>query len=620
VQLDEICHTLAPGFDANAAIRGVPPPSIGARMRRECLDGTRALQSPGGEGVRGAAPAAGEPDPGCGGRGPPDRAAGAPGGGPPRPRPSGTAPTGSRRDWCWPHSSSVGRSCFRASPRQRPPTARGIGAGAGPPPAQEPHRVTLRGPPMVTRRLQLAVAAGRVRGGGGPRLPAHRPRPIDWWTTSRTTPSYYLRVASHLAPGTGPPSTASRAPRLPSPVCPGAGLHRSRGPRAPTPRLVAALRVNVLAFAAAALLLARGRRKAVGGARGLAGGTGVALEPARACSFPFTGMEGTLCARRPSPGCSGRWRARSASPSSSSSPSCILARTDGLSARTPVHGRARPRSHCAAAAAALGRGRSLCPLGALHARRKERMARPRQRGCEAAVARSDHGAHGRAGGGLVSLRIFLVWMGRSLVKVPLLHWFLPWIGRASVPVPLVVPPGLALPPRLGAGLRAPSPRAWTWYYAPAIAGLTLLARGPPGPHGAPPRPSSWLLAVVESYGYLGSCWRTGATGISGTCWGRPLVAAHVPRRAGWGPGNAGIYSWYSRAHGGQPRRPDQRRDRALDPEPGSPRSATWSIGGSTWWWTTTSYVQGLPPERIHLLARFQSAWGGKPISVVRLAR
>jgi hypothetical protein len=97
------------------------------------------------------------------------------------------------------------------------------------------------------------------------------------------------------------------------------------------------------------------------------------------------------------------------------------------------------------------------------------------------------------------------------------------------------------------------------------------------------------------------------------------VAAHVPQVSRVGAWNAGIYSWYS---GHTVVNLDGLINDEIAPwiHAGKPMIGYLDHRGIDVVVDYDELVQGLPPQRIRLLARFQSAWGGKPISVVRLAR
>ena len=95
------------------------------------------------------------------------------------------------------------------------------------------------------------------------------------------------------------------------------------------------------------------------------------------------------------------------------------------------------------------------------------------------------------------------------------------------------------------------------------------------------------------------------------------VAAHLPPGSRVGAWNAGIYSWYSE-------HTVVNLDGLINDE-----IAGWIRGGEPMIGyldrrgieVVVDYdelLQQLPPERLEVLARFPSRWGGKPISVVRI--
>ena len=206
-----------------------------------------------------------------------------------------------------------------------------------------------------------------------------------------------------------------------------------------------------------------------------------------------------------------------------------------------------------------------------------------------------------------------------MVKVPLLHWLLPWGGRAFSPRPLVAHLAWLFPAGLGLAYALLLPRAWTWYYAPAIAALTLLAAGTLS--RLPRLPVALLaLALIESYGYLGFMLVQGRNRDQRDMLGAARwVALHVPPEVRVGAWNAGIYSWYS---GHTVINLDGLINDEIAPwiRSGEPMVGYLDRRGIDVVVDYDEIVRQLPPERLHLLARFESAWGGKPISVVRLAR
>ena len=468
---------------------------------------------------------------------------------------------------------------------------------------------------MVPRRLQLAVAAAAIVAAAvlAFLLTAPPDRLVDYLSDDAF---YYLRVASHLAAGNGPTfdgitRTTGFHPLyalvLASADTVVSGAHA---------RLVAALAVNALAFAAAALLLAAAAGK-LWGARAAWLAALAWLTNPHALLLPFTGMEGTLCAAAFA-GLLWALARRSASAVFVFLALCILARTDGLLLVPLCIAVLALEATWLQAAVPLAAIAPYC-LWVLYTHAE---------GAQAVHGSADMKRLWRVSltapmDGLeeawFSLRIFLVWVGRSLVKVPLLHWFLPWLGRAFRPRPLVAHLAWLFPAGLGLAYALLLPRAWTWYYAPAIAGLSLLAAGTLARMARLPAVLV-ILAVIESYGYLGFMLAHGRNRDQRDMLGAARwVAAHVPPESRVGAWNAGIYSWYS---GHTVINLDGLINDEIAPwiHAGKPMIGYLDHRGIDVVVDYDELVHQLPPERIHLLARFETAWGGKPISVVRLAR
>ncbi|HEX5042413.1 MAG TPA: hypothetical protein VFV75_05880 [Candidatus Polarisedimenticolaceae bacterium] len=468
---------------------------------------------------------------------------------------------------------------------------------------------------MVPRRLQLAVATAAIVAAAVLAFLVTAPaeRLVDYLSDDAF---YYLRVASHLAAGDGPTfdgitRTTGFHPLYALVL---AGLDRIV--REDGARLAAALAVNALAFAAAALLLAAAAGT-LWGPRGAWLSALAWLTNPHALLLPFTGMEGTLCAAAFA-GLLWALARRSMLAVAAFLALCVLARTDGL-LLVPL---------CFAALALQGTWRQAMATLAAIAPYALWVVYTHAEGAQAVHGSADVKRLWRSGltapmdwleETWFSLRIFLVWVGRSLVKVPLLHWFLPWVGRAFHPRPLVAHLAWLFPAGLGIAYALLLPRAWTWYYAPAIAGLTLLAAGTLARmerlHAA-----LLLLAAIESYGYLGFMLAHGRNReqrdmLRAARW----VAAHVPPESRVGAWNAGIYSWYS-AH------TVINLDGLINDEiapwirAGKPMIGYLDRRGIDVVVDYDEIVRQLPPERVRPLAHFESAWEGKPISVVRLAR
>jgi hypothetical protein len=472
---------------------------------------------------------------------------------------------------------------------------------------------------MVPRRLKLAVAAAAIVASAvlAFLLTASPEHLVDYLSDDAF---YYLRVASHLAAGDGP--TFDGVTRT-------TGFHPLYAlvlaalytvVREPHARLVAALAVNVAAFAAAAVLLALAAGRLWGPRAAWLCALAWLTNP-HALLLPFTGMEGTLCAAalagllwalaRPTIATVGAALAL-----------CILARTDGLLLFPLTFAVLAVEGTLVQAVVAALLGVVPYALWVLYTRSE---------GASALHGSADVKRLWRMGmtDGLdtlekawFSLHILLVWIGKSLVKVPLLHCFLPWSGRAFRPRPAVAHLAWLFPAGLGLAYALLLPRAWTWYYAPAIAGLTLLAAGTLAQVDLAHRGAQALvlLALVESYGYLAHMLVQGRNRdqrdmLAAARW----VADHVPVTTRVGAWNAGIYSWYS-GH------TVVNLDGLINDE-----IAAWVRGGRPF----VGYLERrgidvvvdydeilrqLPQEQIQVIARFESAWGGKPISVVRLAR
>src|SRR5262249_50904583 len=130
---------------------------------------------------------------------------------------------------------------------------------------------------------------------------------------------------------------------------------------------------------------------------------------------------------------------------------------------------------------------------------------------------------GPLGGLVLGAEILLVWLAKSVLKVPALKWVLPLVGPAVASVRQkaglagvwLALSGVLVAVALGALYALLLPRVWTWYSAPSLVLLTVLAAGGirAGARGlargrlarATARALPILLALVamESYGYLG---------------------------------------------------------------------------------------------------------------------
>jgi hypothetical protein len=151
--------------------------------------------------------------------------------------------------------------------------------------------------------------------------------------------------------------------------------------------------------------------------------------------------------------------------------------------------------------------------------------------------------------------LFVSWVVKSIVKVPALKWALAFLPRGGGSLVR----GLWVYPLLvGAAYALLLPKLWTWYFAPALVTLTLLAaagidawlRRREGRKGQGAARGLFAVAMVliavESVGYLGVKSIRGRNADQ-----RDMLAAAVWMRenvepdkvaAAW---NAGIYGWYS---------------------------------------------------------------------------
>jgi hypothetical protein len=478
---------------------------------------------------------------------------------------------------------------------------------------------------MVSRRLQLAVAAAAVVAAAALAflLAAPPERLVDYLSDDAF---YYLGVARHLARGDGPTfdgltRTTGFHPLYALVL---AGLDRALRP-GPRAAIALALATNAAAYVAAAWLLALAGTRLWGRRGGWLAALAWLTNP-HALLLPFTGMEGTVCAAA-----FAGLLAALAVPAAAGTVAvalalCILARTDGL-LLAPLVGATlaltgspgSPRGILTALAAAAPYAAWLLythaqGASAVHgsADVKRLWRGERTEGLDA------------LGVAWFSLRLLLTWSAKCLVKAPLLHWLLPAVAGTfrGLTRPRVAVLHLAwlFPAALGIAYALLLPRAWTWYYAPAVAGLTLLSAGALATTTLSPRWRAALvaLALVESYGYLGHVLVRGRNReqrdmLEAARW----VAGHVPPGTRVGAWNAGIYSWF----GGHT---VVNLDGLINDEVGA-----WIRAGRPF----VGYLDGrgidvvvdfdgllrqLPPARLEVLARFPSRFGGKPISVVRL--
>lgn len=163
-----------------------------------------------------------------------------------------------------------------------------------------------------------------------------------------------------------------------------------------------------------------------------------------------------------------------------------------------------------------------------------------------------------------SLDIFLTWVVKSLVKVPSLKFLLPFTAASFCLIrfrPLRFRFGFwqilwIFPLLLGAAYSLKFTKAWTWYYAPGLVGLTLLAAG--GLHCARQTdgqgslgiyakrwiPLLLVFVLAESYVYLGlKSIRGRNRGQRDMVETATWIREHVPEEAWVGAWNSGIYGW-----------------------------------------------------------------------------
>lgn len=172
---------------------------------------------------------------------------------------------------------------------------------------------------------------------------------------------------------------------------------------------------------------------------------------------------------------------------------------------------------------------------------------------------------GTIGSLIYGAKVFVTWLVKCLAKVPALKWTAPFLAPSSRPPVLRGGPGARrllhvfwiAPTLLGLAYAVLLPRPWTWYYAPALVLLTVVAAGGiatwidrravgGGGRFARALVPVLLIVAVESYGYLA------VKGIGG----RNRYQRDVLEEARWirenlpedsvvGAWNAGILGWYS---------------------------------------------------------------------------
>jgi len=167
---------------------------------------------------------------------------------------------------------------------------------------------------------------------------------------------------------------------------------------------------------------------------------------------------------------------------------------------------------------------------------------------------------------LFSAEIFFSWVVKSIVKVPMLKYVLPFMAAAAAGVGMMARPRARwifhllwlYPLLLGVAYGISFPKTWTWYFAPGLVTLTLMAAGGIAVvvSGTYSRrltryatrwfPVLALVAAVECAGYLLS---KGARGRNRNQVDMLEVAQWISRNipdhhrlAAW---NSGVYGWYS---------------------------------------------------------------------------
>jgi hypothetical protein len=424
--------------------------------------------------------------------------------------------------------------------------------------------------------LALALALGLLL----PLLFASPQRHVDFLSDDAY---YYFRVAMHLAAGDGPTfdgltRTTGFHPLYAFVLAAGAWIFRLRE----TGLVVMSLALNTAAYLAAGWLLARAARRLWDHRTGTWAAI-LWLGNPHAVLLVVTGMEGSLyamllaaLAERLATVATlndqhGRWLGRTLLLGAVCG-LCAVARTDGLLLVLLVglwlllvgHGNRIGRIARTAVFAAVAMipfaAWVLCSIG------EGGQFVQGSAGMKTLWRKELTAGAGVAGSLLFGARVFADWIGRSVIKVPLLKWTLPWLPRLWKPPFLgtgaasgwVLHGCWIVPVLLGLAYAMMLPKPWTWYYAPSLVLLTLLAAGglkvwresaiTTRLQGFLVRamPVLLTLTALESAGYLLA---RGAHGrnpyqrdmLRGAEW----VSAHVPRGAVVGSWNAGIMSWYS---------------------------------------------------------------------------
>jgi len=167
---------------------------------------------------------------------------------------------------------------------------------------------------------------------------------------------------------------------------------------------------------------------------------------------------------------------------------------------------------------------------------------------------------------LFSAGILWVWISKSIIKVPILKYVVLWGGftkarngitgtQSSIGVIHVL---WILPLMLGVAYSVGFPATWTWYYAPGLVTLTILAAGGFAViwqrsvgDGRSLRATRSLmilimLAAIESYGYLAVKGIRGRNRNQADMYSVALwIRENIPPGARMAAWNAGVYSWYS---------------------------------------------------------------------------
>lgn len=168
--------------------------------------------------------------------------------------------------------------------------------------------------------------------------------------------------------------------------------------------------------------------------------------------------------------------------------------------------------------------------------------------------------------GMFSLDIGFNWVVKSLVKTPALKVLLPFagglgvtlIGKKAVGRRATLHLLWLFPLALGAAYSLGFPKTWTWYFAPGMVTLSILAAGCMGVALESQRhdrlslyarrwlPLLLVVALAESYAYLGVKAARGRNRNQRDMYATAVwMREHLPSDARVAAWNAGIFSWYS---------------------------------------------------------------------------